>query len=433
MVDFFVFGLNHKTAPIEFREKIHFNERELSSALDKLHHIAVIDELILLSTCNRVEFIGLTSNLAVCKETLTNFVQSERSIGKPQLAETFYFHVNSEAIHHIFRVASSLDSMVVGEPQILGQLKTALKLAENHQTTGSNLHHLLTTAFRVAKMIRSETGIARHAVSVSYVAIELAKKIFGDLSRSSILVIGTGKMSELALKHLKRQVSTGQIYITSRTEKNSRLVADKFSGMAVPFSAYKDYVQKVDIVLSSTSASDYILKYEDLKKSMKVRRYRPLFIIDIAVPRDMDPKINSLDNVYLYDIDDLREVISANVRERQKEASKAEEIILIEVNKFIKARKVTDLKPLILTLRNQFEQLRTEELERHGRELKNMSPHERQMIEQITKSLINRILHNPLCTLKSELIHNKPQPTLETFEKIFALSMKDRTVCDDDG
>ncbi|MFC1850148.1 glutamyl-tRNA reductase [candidate division CSSED10-310 bacterium] len=429
MVDYFIVGLNHKTAPVELREKLHFPEAELGQALTKISRRTVVDEIMILSTCNRVEFIGVCARLEKMVDILTHFLSVVKTVSLEKLEKNLYFFKHSEAVKHIFRVASSLDSMVIGEPQILGQLKTAMRIAEHAETLGKNLKYLLPEAIRVAKKVRNQTNIAAQAVSVSFVAVELAKRLLGDLSGCNIMVIGTGKMSALALQHLSKQTGTGQLFVTNRTENHARQIAQEFGGTLVPYAQFKDKLGHIDIILTSTASSEYILDAADIEEMMSHRASRPLFIIDIAVPRDIDPALKSLPHVHLYDIDDLRETVSQNIKFREQEADRAEKIIAEEVQRFEQEQHLKRIKPVIISLRHYFEQIRHEELNRHTKELVKMNQHEREFVEHITQSLINRLLHTPLCSLKSDLIPHKVLPPMEVVARIFGLQNSGDLVC----
>jgi glutamyl-tRNA reductase len=326
MSEIVLLGINHKTAPVEIRECIAFSQDESTLALQTLHRKASIDEIILFSTCNRVEVLLVTKDKSHAISETKQFIAEFNKIPIKQFEKTLYIHVNDEAVRHIFRVASSLDSMVVGEPQILGQVKEAYRTATIHKTSGVILNRLLHRTFFVAKRIRSETGIGDRAVSISYAAVELGKKIFGILEDKKVLLIGAGEMAELAVEHLIRN-KVGDILVANRTFENGVELAKQFSGKAVRFEEIGDCLSFADIIISSTGATDFIITREDVKKVIRRRRNRPIFFIDIAVPRDIDPEINWLTNSYVYDIDDLKGVIDENIEDRQREARKGERIV----------------------------------------------------------------------------------------------------------
>ncbi|HDY88671.1 MAG TPA: glutamyl-tRNA reductase, partial [bacterium] len=330
-----VIGLNHKTAPIEVREKVAFDGPKLDEAIAALKNSAEVKENIILSTCNRVEIYanvnGLDSGIESIKEFISNFHEVPRDL----LDKSLYIHKGAEAVKHMYRVASSLDSMIVGEPQILGQLKDAYDTALKNKSTGVFLNKLMRKSVSVAKRIRTETKIAESAVSISFAAVELAKKIFDDLSTKSFMLIGAGEMAELAARHL---INNGvkDVYVTNRTIARAEELATEFNGKVIPFESFIQELQHTDIVICSTGAPHYILMKDHVHQTMKARKQKSVFIIDISVPRNIDPEINDLDNVYLYDVDNLQGVIETNIQERAKEAEKAEKIVNEEIGSFLK-------------------------------------------------------------------------------------------------
>lgn len=431
MGHYFVVGLNHKTAPVNIREQFHFHELEVQDALKKIVDRTSIDEVMILSTCNRVEVIGVCSRLDKIPAILTHFLAKLKKVEIDKLEDYLYFFSDTEAISHVMRVTASLDSMVIGEPQIMGQMKAALNCAELAGTMGKELHHLLTEAFRVAKKIRTQTNIAANAVSVSFVAVELAKEILGDLSQTRIMVVGAGKMSSLTLKHLRKISTSGELVITSRTAENAQLIAEEFDGHIIPFNKITDYLAEIDIIISSTGSCEYILTHQDFLKCDRCGK--PLFIIDIAVPRDIDPDIKTIPQIHLFDIDDLRDKAQNNLQNRLKEASKAEKVIIQEVDKFEKYLNIELIKPLIISLQDKLKGIRLEEMNRHSKELSRMNESDRQFVEYFSQSLINRILHNPLCSLKNEELFEKPLPAQDVITKLFDLDNRTSQTCSDEA
>src|SRR5499433_1572941 len=314
-----IVGVSHKTAPVEVRERLAFNSDVLRSALTALMNRQNVREAIILSTCNRVEVMAESPDDRLIREFLCEFHQ----IPPDSVSEHIYSFKNADAIRHVFRVAASLDSMMVGEPQILGQVKEAYRIAADAGTVGMHLSALMNRAFAVAKKVRNETGISQSAVSVSFAAVELARKIFGDLSGKTVMIIGASKMGELAAKHLKR-AGVSSVLVTNRTFDRAVELAQVFEGAAVPFEHFTDHMDRADIVISSTGAPHFIISRTLAEQVIHRRKNRPIFFIDIAVPRDIDPTVNEIDNAYLYDIDDLQAVIDENLKERMKEASRAE-------------------------------------------------------------------------------------------------------------
>src|SRR5215469_12088541 len=322
-------GLSHKTAPVEVRERLAFSAEGLRFALSSLVQMKNISEAMILSTCNRVEVVAEGPDDRFIRDFLCEYHQ----ISTDAVSKHLYSFKNTDAIRHVFRVASSLDSMMVGEPQILGQVKEAYRIAADAGTIGMHLSALMSRAFAVAKRIRSETGISHSAVSISYAAVELAKKIFGTLSGKTVMIIGASKMGELAAKHLKR-AGASSVLVTNRTFERAVELAKVFEGAAVPFEHFTDHIDRADIVISSTGAPHFIITKPMGEAIIHRRKNKPMFFIDIAVPRDVEPTVNEIDNAFLYDIDDLQQVVDANLKDRLKEAHRAEEIIDLEVAAF---------------------------------------------------------------------------------------------------
>jgi len=339
-----VVGLSHKTAPVEVREKFSFAGDKLDRALQELIKADAISEGVILSTCNRVEIYANARNADEGRESILNLFSSFHGVNLKDFEANFYQHNFKDAINHILCVASSLDSMVVGEPQILGQLKQAYSKALEYKTTGATLNHLFHKSFNVAKCIRSETGIAKNAVSISFAAVELARKIFGSLESRRAMIIGAGEMSELVARHL---LSNGikSIYVVNRTVSKAEELAKEFEGIVVPYETIEENLYLADIVITSTGAPHFILGKKEIEYTIAKRKNDPLFLIDIAVPRDLDPEINKVNDVYLYDIDDLDSVIQANLAERKKEAVQAQEIIDKEIDNVVSWLSGRDVVP----------------------------------------------------------------------------------------
>ena len=416
-------GLNHKTAPVEVREKIAFQEYKLKDALKNLINIEGIDECMILSTCNRVEIYVTSSNPPEeIKSKIISFISEFHNINPEKFKTHLYFHVNYEAIRHIFRVGSSLDSLVVGEPQIIGQIKDAYRFAVRCKTTGTILNKLLHRTFFVAKRVRTETEIANSAVSISFAAVELAKKIFETLKNKKILLIGAGEMCELAAKHL---ISNGarEIYVANRTFEKAIELAEEFSGTPVSFENKYLIMEKVDIVISSTGAPHYVVEFEEVNEISKLRKHKPLFMIDIAVPRDIDPKINEIEGVYLYDIDDLKEIVERNILARKSEAEKAEVLVSQEAQKFLKWLESLDITPLIVKFREKFEKIAEEEKNKYIKKLNGLGDKENEIINQMVNVIVHRILHEPCVNLKNFQELNLTKSEVENvFKKIFNIS-----------
>lgn len=408
-------GVSHKTAPIEIRENLAVAEAGVPAVLRNLLSQPGIREAMVLSTCNRVEF-------AVTSEDDTDATEALHSVLDPRHATDphFYHFEGLEAVEHLFRVAASLDSMVVGEPQILGQMKAAFAIAKNHGALGGLLEHVLTRAFGCAKRVRTETGIGQMAVSVSFAAVELARRIFGSLAGRKIMLAGSGKMSQLAAKHLRR-AGAAHIFVTNRTEDRAREMAALFQGTPVEYKRMLAILPEIDILIVSSAAPHYILTKEDVQRVIASRKNRPMFLIDISVPRNIDPAVNQVDNVFLYDIDDLQGVVNSNLRERMKEAERGEEIVRQEAERTMARLRVQDVAPTIVSLQEQLESIREAEYARALRKLGPLSEEQQRTLEAMTRSIVNKIAHGPI----SELRRRSGQPdeslVVETIRKVFQL------------
>ncbi len=398
-MDIIVVGLSHKTAPVEIREKVAFAPTAMAEPLQQMLALPAISEGLIVSTCNRVELYAVSKQADAAVVELKTFIAQYHQLKLSALEEHLYSFTGEDAIQHVLRVAASLDSMVVGEPQILGQIKTAYGYASEFQTAGTILNRFLHKAFSVAKRVRTETAIASNAVSVSFAAVELARKIFDSLDGKTVMLVGAGEMCELAAKHFMNN-GISRVLVTNRTFSRAEKLAEEFSGQAIPFEEFQQHLHKVDIVLSSTGAPDYVLTAKALKAVSKARRYKPMFLIDIAVPRDIDPKANRIDNIYLYDVDDLQGVVEANIKERQKEAAKAELIVADEVCQFRSWLSSLEVKPTIVALRQQLEKIRRQELEKTLTGSLGFGEKERKAIDAMTSAIINKILHHPTNVLK---------------------------------
>lgn len=414
-------GLSHKTAPVEVREKLSFPESKMAEALYRLCNYEGIEESMILSTCNRVEIYAVARDIEDGVLQIKRFLrESNNTIKEEEVVPHLYIYTADDAVRHVFRVAASLDSMVVGESQILGQLKDAFECALSHKCTKVILNRLLKKAISVAKRIRTETKIAESAVSVSSVAVELAIKIFGSLENKRVLLVGAGEMAELAARHLLAN-GVKNIVVTTRTYDRASQLASEFKGEAIRFEDFPKEMVKTDILICSTSAPMYIIKYEDIHRIIHERKNRPVFLIDISVPRNIEPRINEIDNVYLYDIDDLQTVVSANLKEREKEAAKAEEIIVSEVRTFTEWLRTLGVVPTIVALKEKVEEIRKAELEKTLSKLKDISDEERRSIEGLTNSIINKILHAPLVALKNRSNSSEGSLYVEVARRLFNL------------
>ena len=425
-----VIGLNHDTAPIDIREKAAFNGPKLEEAIDILKNSPGIKENIILSTCNRVEIYANVADIASGSERVKKFIADFHRIPEDVLNKSLYVHSGKNAMTHVFRVASSLDSMVVGEPQILGQLKDAFDIALKMKSSGVMLNKLMKKAISVAKRVRTETKIGESAVSISFAAVELAKKIFEDLSTKAFMLIGAGEMAELAAKHL---INNGvkDVLVTNRTFERAEELAREFNGKAVEFDNFLQALVHTDIVICSTGAPNYILVKDHVHKLMKQRKNKPMFIIDISVPRNIDPEINDIDNVYLYDIDNLHGVVNINIEERNKEAEKGEEIVDEEVETFLKWQASLNAVPAIVALRDKAEAIRKEELENTLRKLGNLGEKDIKAIEALTNSIVNKLIHFPTAALKSA--SEDTEVIVDIVSRIFDLNTGIKNKSEDPG
>ncbi len=419
-MEIIIVGLSHKTAPVEIREKISFPGQKIADALQSLCSWGEIQEGIILSTCNRVEIIAHADSLEGGTRAVKEFISQYHRLPLADFEPHLYIYPHKQAIKHLFRVACSLDSMIVGEPQILGQLKDAYNNALECKTTGAILNKLLTKSFSVGKKVRSETGIAKNAVSVSFAAVELAKKIFGDLNSKTVMVVGTGEMSELVAQHLVAN-GVAQVLVANRTHSRALDFAEKFKGEAVAYDDLVNQVARADIIISSTGAPHFILHHEQIVKVIHQRKYKPMFFIDIAVPRDIDPKINDIDDVYLYDIDDLQSVVTANIKERRKEAAVAEEMIEKDVEQFAAGLSSLDVVPVIVALREKMEAIRTQELKKTLSRMGELSDKEKNALEALSSGIVNKILHHPTVILKQHSNSDEIHHYLEAARKLFNL------------
>jgi glutamyl-tRNA reductase len=395
-------GINHKTAPIELRERIAISRDELPEATRALAVQPGVSECMIVSTCNRVEMLAAVES----PETdLTAFLHHHFGLDQALLAPHIYQHRDRQAVRHLFRVASSLDSMVVGEPQILGQVKEAFATARAAGTVSGELEHLLQSAFAAAKRVRTETAIGSNSVSIASVAVELARKIFGSLQGRTVFLVGAGKMSELAARHLVQQ-GAGAILVTNRTLERARQLAEPFDGRVIPFEKLYETATEADIVISSTGAPHPIFRKEHGQQFMHRRRNRPMFFIDIAVPRDVDPAMNKVEGIFVYDIDDLQQVAASHIAERQTQAGDAEALINAEVERFHQRRRAVNVAPAIVSLQHQAEEIRQNELKRMHAKLGVLSEEQLAAIEALTRGLVNKFLHPPMQALKQAAREN---------------------------
>lgn len=413
-------GMNHETAPVELRECLAKDPAHADRALAMMRELACVKEGMFLSTCNRVEALFTTEQTDEAKGSVIAVLSKLGGMPSESLSSNLFTYEDRDAVRHIFRVASSLDSMVIGEPQILGQIKEAYTSATKENTTGVILNRLLHRAFHTAKRVRTETGISDAAVSVSYAAVELAKKIFYDFKGKKVLLIGAGEMAELAARHLLSQ-GVSAITVANRTFQKAVEVAQVFKGVPVSFEEIGAQLLEADIVISSTAAPGYVITHDQVKGSMKKRRNRPLFFIDIAVPRDVEPEVNDLENVYAYDIDDLKGIIQVNRGQREEEAIKAERIVEEEVIKFEQWLKTLEVVPTIVSLKEKAETIRQAELKKSLSSLGELSPSQMKSLETLTLSITEKILNDPILFLKQKADRPLGKSYLDTARRLFRL------------
>ena len=391
-------GINHRTAPIEVREKLAFRSEEIPAALLRMQARGVREALVL-STCNRVEVLGALEEDVSTGALTDSIISADRNLTLDAIRPHLYLYEETEAIRHLFRVAASLDSMIVGEPQILGQLKQAYAQAREHGSIGVVLDTVLTRAFNVAKRIRTETEIGQSAVSVSYAAVELAREIFGSLKKKRVLIIGAGKMSESAARHLLRG-GAAEILITNRTTDRAEELAALFRGEVVPYELFPHRFHEVDIVITSSSAPGYVLDREMVRRAIETRKNEPMFLIDIAVPRNIEPDANRVEHAFLYDIDDLQGIAARNLKTRLEVAEQAEAIVMEEVAKLEAKLRERHVAPTIASLQAQLESIRQEVLDRYRPKMGELSAAQEEMLEAITRGIVNKVAHGPISEMR---------------------------------
>jgi len=411
-------GLSHKTAPVHLREKLAIAEALLPRALQELQKLGAA-EAVVLSTCNRVEFAVSTPNEIEPGMVLDQFLV-QWQIPRAAFDGHLYRLEEREAIQHIFRVASSLDSMVVGEPQILGQMKAAYRAAQKEGSVGGMLETVLTRAFGAAKRVRSETGIGHMAVSVSYAAVELARQIFGSLKAQRVLIIGSGKMGELAAKHLRRS-GASKIFVTNRTHARAEEMARLFDCQAVEYTAFPAMLHEIDIVIASSGAPHFILTRDEMQRVIGQRKNKPMFLIDIAVPRNIEPTVNDIDGIFLYDVDDLSGVVNANLKEREKQAQQAEAIVAEEVENMMARLRIEGVTPTIVSLQAQLEEIRAAEVARALRRMHGLTPEQQQQMEAMTRSIVNKIAHGPISELRRNATDPEGDRAIDVIRRVFHL------------
>src|SRR5579872_42054 len=419
-MNFQLIGVNHNTAPVEVREKLAVPESRLPEAMKRLAAHPGVEEGVIFSTCNRVELLTQTTNGSA---DLRSFLGDYFQMDSTEFAPHLYEHAGRDAIRHLFRVASSLDSMIVGEPQILGQVKDAYATARAVGAVHSHLDLLLTRAFAVAKRVRTETAVGSSAVSVASVAVELAKKIFGSLQGKQVYLVGAGKMSELAARHLLAH-GAASIFVANRTHERAAQLAAKFDGQAIRFEQLYETCDRADIVITSTGAPHAIFRREHGELFLSRRKNRPMFFIDIAVPRDVDAEMNKLDGIFVYDIDDLQQAVSVHVASRKQEADRAEAIINLEVERFQARLQARDVVPTIVSLQDHLETIRQAEIDRARGRLGALSADQELALDSLTRGIVNKIMHTPISTLKTAARESEATTVVDVVRRLFNLQSK---------
>jgi glutamyl-tRNA reductase len=415
-------GVNHASAPLEVRERLAIAESRLPEACRQLAAHPGIEEGLILSTCNRVEMITHTINGSA---DLRGFLRQHFQLAPEELDSHVYEFRDKDAVRHVFRVASSLDSMVVGEAQILGQVKEAYATARAVGAVRTQLDQLLTRAFAVAKRVRSETAVGSSSVSIASVAVELAKKIFGTLQGKSVFIVGAGKMSELAARHLMAH-GCSAIFVSNRTFERAAGLAHKFGGEAIKFDDLYNTCDRADIVITSTGSPVAIFRREHGEQFLARRKNRPMFFIDIAVPRDVSPEMAKLDGIFAYDIDDLQQAVSSHVDDRRKEAELAEAIIAAEVERFAARAHTLDVVPTIVSLQDHLETIRQAEIDRVRTRLGPLTPEQEMAVEALTRGIINKVMHTPVTTLKTAAKEAEATTLVEVVRRLFNLQAKEK-------
>src|SRR5688572_25514746 len=414
-------GVNHKTAPVEIRERLAFDDAACAAGLRTLVDGQVVREGLIVSTCNRVEILSATANDHIDLGTgrVTQFLDTSGNLPSGFLQDHLYRHTDEEAVRHLFRVASSLDSMVVGEPQVLGQVRHAYSLAVEAGTAGRVLNRLVHHTFRVAKRVRTETGIAANAVSISYMAVELGKKIFESLKGCTVMLIGAGEMAELSARHLVN-AGVSRVVIANRSDEAARQIADEFGAISISLDQMDPFLAEADVVVCSTGAPSYLLTEERTRKALERRRNRPTCIIDISVPRNVDPAVGNVPNVFLFDIDDLESVISSNIREREREAERAELIVQSEVMQFQQTLRLMDVGPSIGALREKLQDVARAEMARQRKRLGPLTKEQEAAIESLLMSTVKKISH-PILNQMRRFYETSDPETLPAPEDMFGL------------
>lgn len=428
----FLLGASHHSAPVDLRERIDFSRRGIPEALDGLAETPGTAEVVVLSTCNRSEIYTRSDAPDQARRTLAGFMSSFHDVPESELAPHLYSRTDADAARHLFRVASGLDSLVVGEPQISGQVKDAYLVASERGYTGVVLHRLFHWAFGVGKRVRSQTGLGEGAVSVSYAAISLARKIFGRLANLRTLIVGAGEMAELTATHLRAQ-GVRRIGIANRTAGHAESLAAKVQGVAVPWETFTDELASTDIVVTATGSSTWMVTRAQVAAAMKPRRDRPLFLIDIGVPRDVEPSAGDIEQVFLYNIDDLQTIVRENMARRQSQVDRAELMVDEEVGAFMRWLRSRGAIPTVIALRRRFEEIRQAELARLAPKLASMPPTARARIDEVTRLLIEKLLSTPTEQLKTARDEETVSAFADALGRLFELDLPGADRSAEDG
>jgi glutamyl-tRNA reductase len=413
-----VVGINYKTAPVEIRERLTFNPDELGEAMKRLQTKKSILENVIISTCNRTEVYAVVDQVHTGRYYMKEFLAEWFGMEMEEFVPYLFIYEQEGAINHLFNVACGLNSMVLGETQILGQVRTSFLLGQEEQTTGTVFNQLFKQAITLAKRAHSETDIGANAVSISYAAVELAKKIFGTLDKKHVLILGAGKMGELAIQNLHSN-GVSNVTVINRTYEKAQNLAHRFNGEAKTLQELQCALTEADILISSTGSNDFVITKEMMSNVNKLRKGKPLFMVDIAVPRDLDPKLAELDGVFLYDIDDLEGIVEANLKERQKAAEKIRILIEAEIIEFNQWVNMLGVVPVISALRDKALAIQEETMESIERKLPNLSDREKKILNKHTKSIINQLLKDPILQAKELASAPNAEEALDLFVKIF--------------
>jgi glutamyl-tRNA reductase len=415
-------SLNHHIAPVEVRERFTFSDEKLPEALNRLKQTQSILEGVIVSTCNRTEIYAVVDRLHMCGHYIRGFMENWFGISRDQFVQYLCIHEDQDAIKHLFRVTCGLDSMMIGETQILGQVRNAFLIAQQEEATGTLFNMLFKQAITLAKRVHTDTAISESAVSVSYAAVELGKRIFGDYHNKNVMIIGAGKMGELTVKHLHANGAI-QVIVANRTRARAEQLAGRWNGIACSIDDVQSMLIEygVDIVISSTGSEGYVMTQSQMNAVMKTRSNKPLFIIDIAVPRDFDPAIANGDQVFLYDMDDLQAIVESNIHLRQREAEKVEELIKEEITVFQQWYRLLGVSPVIRALQEKAAIIHRETMDSLVKKLPELGEHELKVIRKLSKSIVNQMMHDPILRVKELAAERHGDDAIKMFSHLFAL------------